>query len=121
MKTQIFAYKNIVGISAGDKLVNDPCQPGQLGCIVDINEIEISREAYNILRTLKKCRGSLGDVMCWSCTDPDEGEAYFGWLGGFKAMITKETEGDRDFNPSLLKSQIVENLIVPEDFKNAID
>lgn len=121
MKTQIFAYKNIVGISAGDKFINDPTQPGQLGCVVDIKEIEISQEAFDVLGKLKKCGGSFADVMCWKGAGLNEGQTYFAWLGGFKTMITLQNEADRDFNPSLLKPQIVDNLEVPQDFKNTID
>src|SRR5574338_1129605 len=112
MKTKIFEYKGFVGIEAGDQFVNDPTQKGQLGCIVKIENVEISKGAFDFLFSLRKSHDAIGDVMCW-------GE-YFAWMGGYKMIINKNCEGDRDYNPELLKSQICE--VEPtEDFKNFID
>lgn len=44
-KTTIFEHKGRVGIQAGDKLLNNPDSPGQLGCLVDLSDVIISEAA----------------------------------------------------------------------------
>jgi len=117
MKTKIFEYKGYVGIEAGDKLINDPNASGQLGCVVRIDEVEITSKALDFLKFLGKTGDSLGDVMCWESI---EGPC-FGWLGNFKQVISTNQRGDRDFKPSLLSSQINDDMIVPKDFIAFID
>jgi hypothetical protein len=112
MKTKIFAYKGRVGILAGDKFVNDPSQPNQLGCVVKLSEVEVSREAFEILNNIKRSHDDIGDVMCW-------GEC-FAWLGGPKTMLNDKAEGDNSYQPSLLVNYIAD-VEIPEEFKNAVD
>lgn len=112
MKTKIFEYKGHVGIQAGDKFINDPDQPGQLGCLVDISEIEISKEAFDVLKTVKKSHDAIGDVMAFGTT--------FGWMGGYKYLLHPKAEGDRDYEPSILESRITE-VEIPDDFKKVVD
>lgn len=97
--TRIFAYRGYVGVSAGDAFVNDPSAPGQLGCIVLIENVDISQEAYDLLQKVKRSRDSIGDVMCWGTT--------FAWMGQASRVIdVKKAEGDRDYAPELLKGRI---------------
>ena len=112
MKTQIFAYDGIVGIKAGSAFVNDPTQPGQLGCIVKVDEVEITEDAYNILCSLDRSNDVLGDVSCWAANDKLN---YFSWMGISNRFLTPGCVGDRDFNPSLLKDKIT-SIEVPDDF-----
>lgn len=113
MKTRIFVYKDHIGIAAGDKLVNDPSSPGQLGCIVDLSEVEISKEALDALKTVKKSTSSLGEVMCFGNT--------FGWMGGVKYVFkAQELTADRDYEPKLLEKCIAD-IEVPVDFREFID
>lgn len=111
-KTKIFEYKGYVGIVAGDSLVNDPTQPGQLGCIVSLKDVEISQAAFEILKGIPKSNDDIGDVMCW--------DEFFGWMGGPAKVLSKESEGDRDYNPNLLSDYIAE--VEPtQSFKDFID
>lgn len=112
MKTKVFYYKDYVGITAGNNLVNDPAGPGQLGVLIDITEVEIQKEALDFLKTLKKSNGSFGDVMCFGNT--------FGWCGAFWTVLTKDSSPDRDFEPMLLESQVSE-FETPTDFITFID
>lgn len=108
MKTQIFAYKGFIIISAGEVTINNPDEPEQLGYVVDTKEIELTQEAYDLLITVKKCSSSLGTIMCWETSDPPYSSA-FGWLGGPKALFKpNDIEADRDYNPSLLRGLITE-------------
>lgn len=117
MKTKIFAHKGIIGIQAGNKFINDPGQPGQFGCVVDVKEVEINQEAFDCLQQIAKGPDSLGDIMCWSAA----GKNCFGWIGGPMMIIKPDTvEADRDYNPDLLKDSICE-LEIPKDFKDAVD
>lgn len=110
--TRIFAHNGRVGIEAGDKFINDPTQPGQLGCIVDLKYVVISREALDVLKKVKKSHDAIGDVMCWQC---DDGMQCFGWMGGMKYLLHTNADADRDYNPSLLESR-VQQVDAPEDF-----
>lgn len=115
--TKIFAYNGRVGIEAGDKFINDPTQEGQLGCVVDLKDVIISREALGILMKIGKSLDSIGDVMCWEC---DNGQQCFAWLGGFKHLVHMRAEGDRDYDPTLLESRI-KKVDPPKDFIDYID
>lgn len=112
MKTRIFAYKGRVGILAGDKTVNNPSDPNQLGYVVNLSEVEISREAFEALNKIKRSHDNIGDVMCWGST--------FAWLGGPKTMLNEKAEGDNSYDPSLLVNYITE-VEIPQDFINAVD
>lgn len=113
-KTRIFEYKGYVGIDGGTKLINDPNDVSQLGCIVDLNEVEISKEALAILKSLPKGHDDLGDIMCFGKT--------FAWLGGIRKVIRPDIplEGDSDYTPSLLEKYVTD--VEPtEEFKKFID
>lgn len=124
MKTQIFAHKGRVGIVAGDKFVNDPMGVGQLGCIVDLNEIVVSAAALAILRGVKKNRDAIGDVMCWSANAPNRKDGSridcFGWMGGGKYLLHKDAEADRDYNPALLE-RCIGAVPVPDEFRALVE
>jgi hypothetical protein len=116
-KTQIFEYKGVIGIIAGDKFVNDPAKPGQLGCIVDGKDIIISAEALALLKQVKKSHDAIGDVMCWKAGE----KICFGWLGGPKKLVVPaKSEGDREYNPGLLEVSIGD-VKVPQDFIEVVD
>jgi hypothetical protein len=113
--TKIFAHKGYVGIEAGDQFINDPTKPGQLGCVVDLKNVVISQEAYDIIKGVRKSQDAIGDVMCWQA----DKQQCFGWMGGAKYLLHTKAEADRNYNPSLLKPRI-EKVDPPADFIAAI-
>ncbi len=115
-KTLIFEYKGRVGIKAGTKFINDPSKPGQLGCIVNVKEIEISKTALDILMNITKNHDAIGDLMCWKAGDIN----CFGWMGGYTYLLHPQAQGDRDYTPSLLKSQ-VSFVPPPPEFTKAVN
>lgn len=58
-KTQIFAYKGVIGIDAEDaELIAYPGN-GNLGGVADASKCEFSQEAIDILKTIKRNRDVL--------------------------------------------------------------
>lgn len=119
MRTSVFTYKGYIGIESDVKaegLLNSPTQPGQLGFVVDANSVDIQPEALELLKTIKKGSDSLGDVDVFSAGD----KIVFSWLGGPLRLIDpKKITGSRDYNPSLLKSNV--EVKPTEEFIKAVD
>lgn len=66
MKTKIFSHKNFIGAETdldNGVFLNDPKGEGQLGCVVALAEIEITKEAKELLRTAKREGGSFASIM----------------------------------------------------------
>lgn len=118
-KTQIMFYGNVVGISGGDTFVNKPDEPGQLGCVVDQDHLEISRDALEFLKRLHRCSDSIGDVMCFQSIP--QGRVIFGWMGPKNQIISADRVGDRDFKPELLEPFVVPFIEPPAALKEFID
>lgn len=120
MRTQIFVYKGLLCINSepgADGMIASPAtSPGNIGCTVEADKIDVSPEALTVLKGLRKVGGSFASIMCWGVND---GKSYFGWLGGFKQVIDpKDLEGDRDYKPSLLTPTEFE---IPKEFSDFID
>lgn len=119
MRTQVFTHKGYIGIMSDVKaegLLNNPAQPGQLGFVVDANSVDIQPEALELLKTIKKGSDSLGDVDVFSAGD----KVVFSWLGGPLSLINpKNATGSRDYNPSILKSNV--DVKPTEEFIEAVD
>ena len=115
MKTQVFSHKGIIGIQSDYKaegLINDPTQPGQLGFVVDADQVEIQPEALELLKKVKRSGDDIGDVDVFSA---DGGKVVFAWLGGpMRAMDPNEVEGSSTYDAGLLKS--TEGVTPPQDF-----
>lgn len=123
MKTKVFAHGGWVGIESNPKaegLINDPSQAGQLGYVLDASHVEVSKEAIEVLKTIRRGGGSLGEVDCFKVTD---GKVVFGWLGReLKAVNPADSEVARDTDFSLLEqvATIVPN-DPPKEFVEAVD
>jgi len=120
MRTQIFAYKGYLCINSepgAEGMIASPATaPGNIGCTVEADKIDVTPEALTMLKGLRKVGGSFASI---SCFDSNDGKIYFGWLGGFKQVSDpKNLEGDRDYEPSLLTPTEFE---VPKEFSDFID
>jgi hypothetical protein len=66
MKTRVFAYKGYVGAETdleNGVFLNDPMKTGQCGCIVSVDELEITQEAIDLIRTARTGCDDIADIM----------------------------------------------------------
>lgn len=118
MRTTIFAYRGYVGIDSdpsADHLVAGP-HTGSIGCVVESEGIDISPEALEELKKIKKSGDDLGEVDVFKSGD----KVVVGWLGGYRKVFKAEDiEGSSEFDASLLTAN--PNVVVPDEFKEAAD
>lgn len=119
MRTKIFEYKGIIGIQSdpdAEGLVAKP-ENGNLGCVVHADFVDISPEALELLKEVKKGKDNIGDIDVF---EAGEGIVILGWLGGYlNAFKPTDILGSKDYNPALLKP--TEGVEVPEEFKDFVD
>jgi hypothetical protein len=62
---KIFAYKGNVGVTVDPegKFINDPFAEGQLGAVISTSEVEISKEAKDIIYAADREGGSFAELM----------------------------------------------------------
>lgn len=121
--TKIYEYKNNVIIDATYPVagaINDPMQPGQMGYLLSVNKetLNISQEAINLLLSIPKGNGGLGELECFQANDND---IVFGWLGGMKKVVSTDMEMSRDWNPGLLDSACIIKNDLPIEIKEQLD
>ncbi len=118
-KTKIFAYKGYVGIQStpdAEGMIAKP-EGGNFGCVVDADKAEISTEALELLKKVKRGRSSLGDIDVFQA---DDKMIILGWIGGYlNAFKPSDVEGSREYKPELLKA--TEDVEIPVEFKTYID
>ena len=122
MRAQIFAYEGVLGAITDPEnglFLNDPKQPGQLGVVIPVEEIDITSEAISLLKAAKREGGSFSSIMLTRHSANDmTSKASIGLLGGLgKAVFT----GDdlmigRDCDTSILDMCTVKEDILPLDF-----
>lgn len=121
MRTKVFAYKGIIGIQSSDTaegLINDPTQSGQLGFIVDSNFVDISKEAFSLLKKIKNGNDSIGDIDVFQTAD---NRITFAWLGGqLRAIDPKKSEFAKNSNIDLL-TPLEKGPEPPEEFINFVN
>jgi hypothetical protein len=122
MKTKIFAYKGVVGAESdlkNGKFMNDPYSPGQLGLVINANEVEISKEAKDLIRKAPREGGSFAPIML---SEHGNGTTSIGLMGFWKHIFSGEDLCiSRDCDLSALdKCKTVENN-PPKEFVNLID
>lgn len=118
MKTKVFAHRGIIGIDSSPEanLVAHP-GGGNIGCVADATEVEISAEALTALKKVKRSHDDIGDVDVFKAGD---GKVIFAWLGGYRRIVDpSRAEGSRTYDPSMLTA--TEGIEAPEDFKAAAD
>lgn len=116
MKTRIFAYKGILGAETdleNGVFANDPKASGQLGCIIPIEEIEITQKAIDLLKKAPREGGSFASIMIM--------ENHIGIMGFWKhAFKDGNLCISRDCELSILDKLVITDYI-PEDFKSFVD
>ena len=117
MRTQIFFYNNFIGAVTdieNGKFLNDVHGPSQLGCVVPIDEIDITPEAVEALKKAEREGGSFAPIMI------DRGSIG---LMGFRYHMfdTREPLISRDCDLSALDLCNIIPIELPEGFVEAID
>lgn len=118
----IFFYKNHVGvdINMNRKFLNDLTDNNQLGCVISTKEINISQEAVDFIKKLKRDTGSFAEIMMTRKQD-DHQNASISFLGFGKILVTTETSISRTCDLTVLdECNIVENQ-PDERFKEIIN
>lgn len=122
MRTQVFSYKGIIGIKSNIKaegLLNKPTEKGQLGFVVDAKYVDISPEALNLLKHIKRSSDDIGEVDVFQSS---QGKVIFAWLGGPWKYLNpnhEEVTGSNTYDASLLHAN--NNVEIPKDFKAFVD
>ena len=118
MKTTVFQHKGMIGILSSPDAEGFIAKPGNgnLGCVVDASQVEISKDALDLLKTIPRGHDGLGEIESFKAGDKN----VFGWLGGYmKAFRPADIETSRDYNPSILTA--TEGVEVPKEFKDFVD
>lgn len=121
MTAQIFTYKGNLGISIDmedGKFLNDVYHPGQLGCVIPTEEVEISPDAKQYIKNLPREGGSFAPLMLTKHTD---GTSSIGILGFGKVNLGKEGTISRDCDLSVLDDCKETEIEAPDDYKGFID
>ena len=123
MRTKIFSYKGIIGAKTDlDKgqFINDPKAKGQLGCVISTTEIDITKEAKEILKNAPREGGSFSSIMLTKHSDGSG--ASIGLMGGWKHLFSGEDLMiGRDCDTSILDDCNEVKIEIPEEFKKVID
>ena len=102
------------------KFINDPTDPGQLGAVIDTKELDITKEAKDVLRTASREGGSFAPLMLTK--HGDGSGSSIGVMGYGKIMFNKEDiKIGRDCSVEILDDLEDAEIAIPEDFKEAVD
>ena len=127
IKVKITTYQNVLIIHTIEPKKDDnfiPAGNGKIGCVlIDTKKyLGISKEAFDLLKTIKRGGSAIGDVDSWEFTDEKKRNPYvFGWLGGINSIKEPDRcEGSRTYYPEKIPHVKIENN-VNIDVKKAID
>lgn len=118
MRTAIFAYKGYVGIKSHPSSEGIVAKPGDgnLGVVMESTGVDVSPEALDLLKKVKRSHDDLGEFDVFKAGD----KIIVGWLGGYlRAFKPEDIEGSSTYQPSLLNP--VEGVTTPQEFIDFID
>lgn len=122
LKVKVTTYKQNIIIETIDEKEDKnfvPAGGSRFGSVLIETDkfLGMSKEAVELLKTLKKSHDAIGDVTTWKTNDNRD---CFGWIGGFKRIVNMTTaEGDRDGIIDI-KHVTIEN-DVPQEVIDIID
>ena len=99
--------------------LNDPKQPGQLGVVIPVEEIDITSEAISLLKAAKREGGSFSSIMLTRHSSDDvKSKASIGLLGGLgKSIFTGENLMiGKDCDTAILDMCTIKKDILPLNF-----
>ena len=122
MKTQIFAYKGIIGATTdldSGKFINNPKSKSQLGCVISSKEIEITKEAKELLRCAPREGDSFAPIMLTRHTN---GTSSIGLIGFHTHLFKgKNLCIGRTCDIEILNDMDDTDIMIPEGFIRTID
>lgn len=127
MRTQIFAYKGVLGAITdldNGKFLNDPRSDGQFGVVVPVEEIDISPEAVSLLLNAPREGGSFAPIMLTkhSVLYDGDSKASIGLFGFWKHLFKgSDLCIGRDCDKDVLNLCNIIDIIPPDGFKSVID
>ena len=123
VKTIIFAHNGHVGAETNvekGKFINDPTAQGQLGCVIHSDEVKITPEAKEIMKSnYDREGGSFAGVML--TVHADGSGSSLGLMGSGKHYLGEKITYGRDCEISVVDDFTVEEFETPEDFKEFIN
>jgi hypothetical protein len=122
MKTKIFAYKGVIGAETdldNGTFINNPKSSGQLGCVIDTKEVDITQDAVNLIKKAPREGGSFAPIML---TKHSDGGSSIGLMGFWKHLFG----GDdlcigRTCDVNVLDDCNIVDIEIPIEFKNIVD
>ena len=121
LKVKVTAHENYIIIETLDEKEDNnfvPVGGSRIGCVLieTDNYLGMSKEAVELLKTIKPSYDDIGDVSTWKTNDNKD---CFAWIGGFKRLVDIDTaEGDKNGIVDV-KHITIEN-IVPEEAMKAM-
>jgi hypothetical protein len=123
MKTKIFAYKGVIGAETdieNGKFINDPKGSGQLGCVISTTEIDITKEAKELIKSAPRERGSFAPIMLTKHSDGSG--SSIGLFGFYKHIFSGEDLCiGRTCETSVLNDCNETEIEIPNEFKELVD
>ena len=119
MKAKIFSYKDVIGIEVSEEtpLLNDIRQPSQIGMIIDTQNIQITKEAKELLSNesnYERERGSFAPLMLTKHADGSG--SSLGFLNFYKFAAAKPYPLGRDCEIGVIDDIEVAEFEIPDDF-----
>ncbi len=129
MKVQVFAHsqKLIIVPSDPEQGINDRWWPtggkngNHLGCVLGDSKarLGVSREALEIMQSIKCGRDAVGDIDWWAC---DDGTYAFSWWGPIHRIIDPSNAiAARGFGPYPDQCVIIENNVPANVLKDVLE
>lgn len=123
MKTQIFAYKGVIGINVTDdtKFVNDISAEGQMGMVILTKDLQMTPDAKTILTNSANYRRAGGSFAPVMLTDHGNGESSIGVMGFGKQVLAVPIEIGRDCDITVISDIEIVDAPVDESFIAFVD
>jgi hypothetical protein len=123
MRTKIFTYRGVIGAETdldSGVFINNPKGGGQLGCVISTTEIDITKEAKEIIKNSPREGGSFAPIMLTRHSDGSG--SSIGLMGFWKHLfIGEDLCIGRTCDTSILDDCTEVEMEVPEDFKSVVD
>jgi hypothetical protein len=128
MKARIFSHKGVVGAITdleNGKFLNDPKAKAQLGCVISTDEVQITKEAKEIIKGAPREGGSFAAIMLTKHHESiveTKGKSSIGLMGyGYHVFNGPDLCISRDCDLSVLEDCEEVDLEVPSDFIQLVD
>lgn len=128
MNLKIFAYKGVLGAESDlkkGKFINSPNETGQMGIVVATNNVDITKEAKELLRKAPKESGSFAPIMLTKHDDnvpKEHGKSSIGLFGFHKhAFGGEDLAIGRTCDVSILDDCNEVEMELDEEFKKYVD